>query len=302
MKLKNHELSILIPVYNSSCVKMVEMLSAQARNLGISYEVIVADDASTDKETISQNRQIEQFPHCRFCARPVNTGRSANRNFLAQQAQYAWLLFLDSDQEIPASDFLARYLAVTEQGIVVGGIRMGGDGAALAGNLRFLYEKHGEPFHTAQARQKRPYHSFRSCNFLVEREVMRHHPFDERFKGYGYEDVLLGKQCRLAGVRITHIDNPVVMTRFEDNPQYVQKIETSLQTLQQFRNDLKGYSRFITISDGIHFRVVKSLLRGLFRLAAPLLRRNLCGSHPSLSVFNLYRVGYFLSLETSQNE
>jgi hypothetical protein len=59
------ELSILIPNYNNVCVELVAVLQQQAEALGIDYEILVADDASPQKDTIPLNRPINELPHCR---------------------------------------------------------------------------------------------------------------------------------------------------------------------------------------------------------------------------------------------
>ena len=296
MKWQKGELSILIPAYNTVCVSMVEVLQQQAERLGIDYEIIVADDASPLRETVSQNRVIGDMPHCTFIAKEQNSGSAATRNYLTAQSHYRWLLFLDCDMQIPDEQFLERYLSCPDKDVINGGIRIGGNPSELKNCLRYCYEKREEHNHTATQRQQRPYQSFRSTNFLAAREVMVNCPFDERFKRSGYEDVLLGKKFRQQGVEVAHIENPLMMTNYEDNGDYVVKIERSLQTLYDFRHELRGYSRLLTLSDGIHLSVVRSAIVLVFRLCRPLMRRNLCGKHPSMTVFDLYRIGYYLTL------
>ena len=123
------------------------------------------------------------------------------------------------------------------------------------------------------------------------------HPFDERFRHYGYEDVIFGKQLRAAHIAITHIDNPMGFCTFESNPDFVTKTEEGLHTLHQFRNDLKGYSRLLTFIDGIHIPLVLSIIRLFYYLFGGIIRRNICGTHPSLRLFNLYKLGYFLKVD-----
>lgn len=291
------ELSILIPVYNGDCRRQVEVLSGQAEAIGgLRYEIIVADDGSPDRSCVELCREVERWPHCRFIDRGVNSGSAATRNFLARESKYKWLLFLDCDMEIESDRFILRYLEGDHQGVVNGGIAIG---AGDKSNLRYLYETESAPHHTAEERNKRPYQSFRSANFLIERKVMLDCPFDERFKKSGYEDVMLGKQLRKKSVRMLHIDNPNVMTDFESNSAYVSKIERSLRTLCQFRDELRGYSQLLTLVGGIHLAPVRWVIRLWHRLFGALERRNLCGSHPSLRVFKLYKLGYFMTINNN---
>ena len=82
------ELSILIPNYNNVCVELVTVLQQQAAALGIDYEIIVADDASPQKDTFPLNQPINELPHCRYIIKETNTGSAATRNYLGRQSQY----------------------------------------------------------------------------------------------------------------------------------------------------------------------------------------------------------------------
>lgn len=276
------------------------MLQRQAEPLGIDYEIIVADDDSPQKDTVARNEPINALPHCRYIVKSENTGSAATRNYLARESRYRWLLFLDCDIVIPDDRFLARYIEDEHEGVVNGGICIADD-ERLRHNLRYLYEKTAEPEHTAEKRQANRYKEFRSTNFLIDRQVFANCPFDERFTRSGYEDVLFGKTLSQRQVNVWHIANPVMMTEFETNADYVSKIERSLRTLHTFRQELRGYSRILTIADGIHLTAVKALLRLLHRLCGGLIRRNLCGERPCLRLFNIYRMGYFLRIAEGRN-
>ena len=117
------ELSILIPTYNDCCVELVNNLAQQAMRLsGLSYEIIVLDDASNRPEVLLQAAYINELRNTRFVRRETNVGRAKIRNILTSMARYQWLLFLDSDMEIVSPDFLERYLqAPPEAAVVYGG-------------------------------------------------------------------------------------------------------------------------------------------------------------------------------------
>ena len=295
MNVNKKELSVLIPNYNNVCVGLVKTLQQQAEALGIDYEILVADDASPQMDTIQQNKAINILPHCRYIVKEANTGSAATRNYLCTQSKYHWLLFLDCDITIPDDLFLKRYVTDEHVGVVNGGISITDDDS-LRHNLRYLYEKDAEPAHTAEKRQANKYHEFRSTNFLIERKVFGVCSFDERFTRSGYEDVLFGKMLKQQQIPVTHIDNPVMMTEFESNAVYVTKIERSMRTLHKFRHELRGYSRILTFDSGIHIAIVRWLIRLWHLVFGSLERRNLCGKRPWLKLFNLYRMGYYLNL------
>ena len=300
------ELSILIPIYNNDCREQVEALSRQAQAIdGLTYEIIVADDGSDnppfDLTTLTNEvtqemdnyRELPTLPHVRLIRREQNVGRAAIRNFLAREASYQWLLFMDGDMAIPSDDFVKRWVEEDTGLLAYGGYIVG---QGEPSSLRYIYEKQCMPMHQAEERRKRPFMHFHTCNFMIQRELMLAHPFDERFRHYGYEDVLFGKQLRAAGVTIHHIDNPAGFFDYEDNAHFVSKTEEGLRTLNEFRSDLRGYSQMLTFVDGIHIRAIRGLIILWHKLFGAMERKNLCGDSPSLRIFKLYKLGYFLSL------
>lgn len=152
-----NSLSILIPTYNNVCLELVRDLQAQASILSstndLEYEILVADDGSTDKNTIEKNREINELNNCRYIERKENIGRAAIRNFLAKEAKYLWLLFLDSDLKLDNSDFIRNYM-LSKGNVIVGGLKIGGNPITLKDNLRYKYEKKCEKQHNYKHRQK----------------------------------------------------------------------------------------------------------------------------------------------------
>ena len=287
------DISILIPTYNGICQTLVQALHQQAEALPISYEIIVADDGSTQLSTILTNRAINQISHCRYVERPENTGRAAIRNFLASQAQYPWLLFIDSDMEVCRADYLRQYATSEGEAIVYGGVVIG---PLQSGNLRSMYEKASEQGHTPECRRQSPYHDFHTANFLVRRDLMQQHPFDLRFRRYGYEDVLFGKQMQLHHIPILHIDNPLSFEHFESNADFISKTEEGLRTLCQFRQELQDYSRLLHFFGTPASFWLTTPCSLLYRLLGSLMRRNLTSTHPSLQLFKLYKLSYLATL------
>lgn len=288
------QLSVLIPSFNYVCVNLVGNLQKQAESLGLDYEIIVADDGSTDRIAVSRNAAINDFPHCTYIIRDTNVGRAAIRNFLAQRSRYRRLLFLDCDMELPDGSFIERYMRESDCDVTDGGIRIGGDGQLLRNNIRYLYEHDSEPRHIASERARSPYRSFRTTNFMISRDTMLANPFDERFRFYGYEDVFFGKRLMERGTGIRHIDNPMVLTDFEPNDVFIAKTEEAMDTLYKYRDDLRGFSQLLDVVDRL--RPALPLIKLWHRLLGRAERRNLTGRHPSLTLFHIYRIGYYISL------
>lgn len=303
------DLSILLPSYNNVCVSLVQALQRQADALRgkldkpFRYEIIVADDCSTDAACIDANRVIGDMLHCRYLRMEQNVGRAQIRNVLISESRGDYVLLIDSDLFLCDDNYLYKYATSTAD-VVYGGTRIGGEGLAmvdneantenLKGNLRYIYEKKAEPSHRAVFRQLRPNQEISVCNLYARRDIMEAHPFDSRFKAYGYEDVLFGKRLAESGIEVTHIDNPVLINEFEPNSVFVKKTEEAILTLCRFEQDLEGYSNLKTKVTTLGRYIPLSLFRLWHRIMKNKEKRNLTGSKPSLLLFKLYKLGFFL--------
>ena len=290
------ELSILIPTYNCCCTNLVQTLNEQALRLpNISYEIIVADDGSTEEGIMTANKQINAQPNCHYLMRPTNVGRAAIRNFLAKTARYRWLLFIDSSVHVDHDNFLRLYLSADSAAqVICGGVAVGTTGACDQHCLRYLYERHYAERHPLSRRQKQPYQSFRTTNFMVARDTLRALPFCEEIQTYGYEDVLWGKQLQQHHIPIVSIDNPVAYLRYDDNAVFMAKTEEALDTLATFRDQLKGYSALLLTAERMQHYGFASLFLTVFKRRYMVWRKRLCGQHPPVWLYNLYRLGYLL--------
>lgn len=303
------DLSILLPSYNNVCVSLVQALQRQADALRgkldkpFRYEIIVADDCSTDAACIDANRVIGDMLHCRYLRMEQNVGRAQIRNVLISESRGDYVLLIDSDLFLCDDNYLYKYATSTAD-VVYGGTRIGGEGLVmvdneantenLKGNLRYIYEKKAEPSHRAAFRQLRPNQEISVCNLYARRDIMEAHPFDSRFKAYGYEDVLFGKRLAECGIEVTHIDNPVLINEFEPNSVFVKKTEEAILTLCRFEQDLEGYSNLKTKVTTLGRYIPLSLFRLWHRIMKNKEKRNLTGPKPSLLLFKLYKLGFFL--------
>lgn len=295
-----NELSVLIPCYNCRCRELVESLSVLLRKeeygKGLRYEVLVADDGSTDNGCIEDNNAINLIDNCRYIIRGKNAGRAAIRNFLAQEARYEWLLFIDSDMVVDNDNYIANYLNSNDIPIIYGGYSVKGDKEKLKGNLRFIYEKKCEQSHIYSERIKHPYKDFHTSNFMVERCVMLSNPLDERFIHYGYEDVLWGKTLKKNNINISHINNPLSFEKFEDNIDFISKTEEGLTTLYYFRKELEEYSNIINYVNKLkklHLIWAITLIDNIFFKH---IKHNLQSNNPHLFLFNIYKILFFCKL------
>ena len=209
-------------------------------------------------------------------------------------------MFLDGDNSLRNDKFISNYLA-HETSVVYGGYDIIHDDSSLLSNLRYRYELKAEGNHSVAIRQQKPYQNFNTKNFLVNKEVMTRFPFDERFRHYGYEDVLWGKTLCNNGIAIKHINNPVTATDFETNEHFVRKTEEGLRTLHQFSDELQGFSPLLDYDRKIRQLHLAPLFHLMYKLLHKSLLHNLEGNNPSVFKFNIYKLLYFEELRNKRS-
>ena len=173
-------ISILIPTYNAVCLSLIEKMYKQAIALRIPFEILLADDASCENIR-QQNRKMTEWQGCRYLQQEENQGPARIRNYLASEARYPYLLFLDSDV-MPVSDsFLEEYLQVARTGrVVCGGFIYPRKSIPANAILRYKYGMAVEE-QSAGQRNKEPYNRFISMNFMKCRDAFLKVRFDETF-------------------------------------------------------------------------------------------------------------------------
>ena len=287
-------LSILIPTFNRDCTHLVQSLKKQADSVnGLQYEVLVVDDASTDERTKKANRIIAKWDNCRIEELPTNIGRASIRNLLAEKAKYAYLLFLDSDVQLVSDDYLSKYLKCEDKDIVYGGVCIQPSEELATCNLRYQYEVSCEPKFSVERRSLSPYQGFRTSNFLVTKQLMLKHKFDSRIVHYGYEDVLFGRP-------VTHIENPFAVDDFEPNDVFLKKTDEGIRTLFSLSDEMDEYTNILIWVKRIErWHLMYPILMG-YKIFSPFIKRNLLGTHPSVKVYNIYRLCTFMLLQKSK--
>lgn len=289
-------ISILIPTFNDNCVNLVETLSFQAATMRLrEWEIVVADDASTDRQCVTANQVIATLPNCRLVRQKNNLGRAGIRNLLARLARGTWLLYIDADLTVIDSKYLERYVNFAFEHpfecICCGGYKaMPGP----QGNLRWMYEQRTAKAQTASYRRQQKYQSFKLSNTLLSKSIFSICKLDESMRQYGYEDVMLGKQLQNQSVPIYHIDNPLGFCHYESNANYLAKTEEALDTLCQHQNDLQGYSKLLALAIKIRKSHASRLLLWLCKLAIPICKRNLLTKKPKFILFRVYQIGILL--------
>lgn len=291
-------LSILIPEYNYDCSALVGDLRAQAERLrlktGADYEIIVGDDASDDVATTAANSEACGGPRCRFVRNPVNFGRARNRNMMARMAKGDFLLFIDCDAEVCDGSFLARYAEAAVNGdVVCGGISSPAELPSADVKLRYKYERNARKVRSVAYRLKNPYAHFSTFNFMIRRQLFLGIMFDENCVEYGYEDALFGLRLKQEGIRVGHIDNPLVHVGMDTNGSFVDKCEQAMRTLKRLGADMKSYSHVGRIALKLKRWHLVWAVKAWHLMFGRLELANLRGKRPLLFVLKIYKLGYF---------
>ncbi len=256
------------------------------------------EDGSRNAVSIEANARACDNALCRHVVNTENVGRAAVRNRLIDEARCPWLLFQDAGLQTPDDAFLTTYVQFLEKHpdaqVVCGGVF---SGRPSFGSLRYRYEHATAASHSVEARNRHPYAALNLCNMLLRRSVVQRVRLDERFRGYGYEDVMFGRQLRLQGIPIDHIHNPVLHEISESNEAYLQKTEQAMRTLRQFADELQDDVRLLQYVRQLRLLHLLPLVRLFHRLFGNAVRRQLAGGNPQWRLFNPYKLGYYASLE-----
>ncbi len=293
-------LSILLPAYNCDCSAQIARLCQLAEplaRLGWVVEIVVMEDGSRDAAAIEANARACDNSLCRHVVNTENVGRAAVRNRLIDEARCPWLLFQDAGLQTPDDAFLTTYVHYLEKHPATQVLYGGFNVRSSFCSLRYCYERATAGRHSTEARRRHPYAATNFCNMLLRRSVAQRVRLDERFHGYGYEDVMFGRQLRLQGIPMDHIHNPVLDIIDESNEAYLKKTEEAMRTLHQFADELQDDVRLLQYVRQLRRLHLLPLVRLFHRLFGNAVRRQLAGDNPQWRLFNLYKLGYYVLLE-----
>lgn len=298
-------ISILIPIFNwdISLFLAKVLTEVERRALGEKVEILIVDDFSTDSKSREANNRLlksSQTRYLRILETEKNLGRSAVRNLLAHEARGECLLFLDCDVLPDSDDFIENYLRYAVEAafdVVCGGISY--KTRVLQGREYDFHYFFGlkKEVRSANLRNRSPWRYLLTSNIMVRKSVYLANPFDERFTGYGYEDIEWG--MRLAQAHsLLHIDNTAshlgLVTQESAYAKMLESVPNYL-LLRRLRPEAFSAATVGRVSEALHLlpdfvlTVLDSFLRRLF------LRKVLGGS----AAFVLFQVNFAVLLAQS---
>ena len=288
-------LQVLIPVYNHECLPLVADIRMQLpKDCGI----IVGDDCSTDTEIEQRNSQIAEWEQCIYWRSEENLGRAAIRNRLADLASAEYLLFIDCDAMVCSDKFISNYLSHRDcADVVCGGTGNLTSCPSTKHSLRYKYEIDHEKRMPLSKRQAEPYSHFTTFNFMIKHAVFNQIRFCEGITGYGHEDTYFGLDLKRNRISILHIENKLIHTGIEENASYMDKVDISIRNLQILPKDVRSEVKLSDIGDKLNKSFICSIIREFFQLIRKPLRYYLISSSsPSLTLFNVYRLGEYMRI------
>ena len=114
------QVSVIIINYNTFRLTSEAIASIQQHTVGVSYEIIVVDNASTECDP---NLFVEQFPRVHLVRNPENSGFAKGNNLGIQQAQGQTILLFNSDAAVLNDALTLTYKALVadaKMGITTG--------------------------------------------------------------------------------------------------------------------------------------------------------------------------------------
>ncbi len=292
------ELTVVIPTYNRLETLRVVVPALLAQSVRPDrYEIVVADSMSVDGTAEFLAEIAADHPNVRHLPGPYD-GRAMARNAGIAAARGAVVLFTDSDI-IASPDLLERHLAhhAAATGIAVVGQELQVDTLDDYERLR-ADPAQRRPLHP-RTRKRLSWLYFMTGNASVRKaDLDRVGRFDERFTGYGHEDLELGYRLERAGLRIVY-DTDATNYHWQYVPYDEQKRKMELAGRSTVRFARKHPSFVVRLRLGMTpvSRAIYAALARVPKLVAALDRRGARG--PGFARELVYQFHYVSGIETA---
>lgn len=287
-------ISVLIPVYNYNVVNLVTHIHTQLQLCNVPFEIICLDDASTS-DIVLDNENLSSLDSTKYIKSPENLGRTNARQYLSENANYEWLLFLDADVMPKKGEFISHYLKFInhDYDAIYGGFAYYEQRPDSDYMLRWTYGSTHEQI-PAEKRNKKPYKVIISANFMIKKSVFLDINSNIKQKGYGFDN-FFAAILKMKHINVFHIDNEVYHLGIETSRSYLRKKEKAAETLLLLHhaNTIENHDNdllllFIKLK---RFRLhyLASLFYKLFKTP---MQHNLWSNNPSMTLLQLYRLCY----------
>ena len=213
---ENPKVSIIIPVYNQIHYTYACLVSLLENTQGYDYEIIIADDVSTDA-----TKEIDNFVSGLVIARnATNQGFLKNCNNAAKKARGEYILFLNNDTTVE-KDWLSPLIKLLEsdKGIgMVGSKLIYPDGRLQEAGGIIWSDGSGWNYGRCDDPNKPEYNYVRDVDYISGAAIMLSRKlwediggFDERYAPAYCEDSDLAFEVRKRGLRVVYQPLSVVV-------------------------------------------------------------------------------------------
>jgi len=213
---ENPKVSIIIPVYNQIHYTYACLVSLLENTQGYDYEIIIADDVSTDA-----TKEIDNFVSGLVIARNVtNQGFLKNCNNAAKKARGEYIFFLNNDTTVE-KDWLSPLIKLLEsdKGIgMVGSKLIYPDGRLQEAGGIIWSDGSGWNYGRCDDPNKPEYNYVRDVDYISGAAIMLSRKlwediggFDERYAPAYCEDSDLAFEVRKRGLRVVYQPLSVVV-------------------------------------------------------------------------------------------
>ncbi len=221
-------LSVLIPFYQDDASALVQSLSEQQTSELI--EVILVDDGTQDLCLTTRLETLIAESKTSICliTLPLNQGRASARNHLQKTARADWILFLDADMQPTTQTFLQNYLDEIKSNsadVIFGGFSVETSSTDKSGELHRALSAVSDCLPLEQRQAAGPQY-VASSNLCLRKSIIVENPFDDEFKGWGWEDSEWAARISQS-YRLKHIDNPALHLGLEDTDTLLNRFKTS---------------------------------------------------------------------------
>jgi hypothetical protein len=213
---------------------------------------------------------------------------------LAKEAKHDLFLFVDADTFPKDKKFVANYIKASRDHFAVSGglLYRKSNGTTKVSPLRYVYGSRVEA-HSARWRNARRSKIVYGGNFLVTRYIFEKVSLDGVSSSYGYEELLISKAISEAGVQLCHIDNPVYHDDDQTSEQFLSRTRCAVENLSRHAVEYYELSKLLQTHMVMERLNLCWLIARIFRLLSFAMERNLKSKHPSLLIFQFYKLGYY---------
>ena len=204
--------SVVIPAYNDAKVLDLCLRHLEEVDFDEVFEVVVIDDGSTDNTVevlLNWQRKAENF-ELRFESQE-NLGAAAARNRGVEMCSGDIILFIGADILVSKGWMKehAKFHRNAVNAVAVGFMTWSPE-LAKDRFRKFLEEKGiALTFEGLKDNEETDFWHFFTGNISMPKGLFKRFLFDEDFKGYGFEDIMLGYRMSKNGIKIFYLEKAV---------------------------------------------------------------------------------------------